>query len=247
MKFFADRVIKPYILSSGYRRVCEIGACRGENTDKILELDQVDITLIDPCIDMDLAEKYRGVSRLRVLRGTSLEVLPGVQGEFDCILMDGDHNWYTVFHELETIRDRGLLRRGGTIFFHDVGWPYGLRDMYYQPELIPAEFIHPHKQIGLTPGKPELDEASTFNAHLHNAVHEGGPKNGVLRAILDFVQAHPGEYRFFQFGEQHGLGVLIRSGGIWPGATFLKYRLKAGAAATWRAAKRLIKRLLGRP
>jgi hypothetical protein len=26
------------------------------------------------------------------------------------------------------------------IFFHDVGRPYGRRDMYYQPETVPPEF-----------------------------------------------------------------------------------------------------------
>ena len=34
-------------------------------------------------------------------------------------------------------------------FLHDVGWPYGRRDLYYAPERIPEEFRQPWAQKGL--------------------------------------------------------------------------------------------------
>ena len=48
LKFFADSVVKPYIQRAGYRRVCEIGASYGENTDRLIELEGLAIDIIDP-------------------------------------------------------------------------------------------------------------------------------------------------------------------------------------------------------
>lgn len=226
MKFFADGFVKPYIKESGYRRLCEIGASFGENTDKLLEISSTEIDIIDPCIDLRLHEKYAGNKRVRVNKGISLEVLRDISGPFDCILMDGDHNWYTVYNELKTIETRGLLRNGGTIFFHDVGWPYGRRDMYYQPELIPEEFVQPHGKKGLMQGQSELSDASGVNADLYNATHEGGSRNGVLTGIEDFLGENRGKYRFFVVNEEFGLGVLLKTRNPIGNGTFNKYLLK---------------------
>jgi hypothetical protein len=98
-------------------------------------------------------------------------------GQFDCIIIDGDHNWYTVYNELKTIAERDLIKTEGTIFFHDVCWPYGRRDMYYQPKQIPKEFTHPH----------------AWQGEFFAAVHEGGERNGVLNALEDFLKENAGE------------------------------------------------------
>jgi hypothetical protein len=102
----------------------------------------VEVTVVDPCLDCNLAEKFAENSHVAVRKGISLEVLPKLAGTYDCILIDGDHNWYTVYHELKTIAERDLLRPGGIVFFHDIEWPWGRRDLYYQPDLIPPEYRH---------------------------------------------------------------------------------------------------------
>ena len=60
----------------------------------------------------------------------------------DAALVDGDHNWYTVYNELKmlaaTARDAGAPLP--LLIMHDVCWPYGRRDLYYAPERIPEEF-----------------------------------------------------------------------------------------------------------
>lgn len=119
IKYFADSIIKPYIEQSGYRSLCEIGASLGENTDRLLELG-IELTIVDPCLDADLVAKYSDRADVHFHQGASLDVLPELDGELDCILIDGDHNWYTVHSELCEIERRGLRRPGGTIFFHDV-------------------------------------------------------------------------------------------------------------------------------
>ncbi|HEY0098745.1 MAG TPA: class I SAM-dependent methyltransferase [Pyrinomonadaceae bacterium] len=241
MIVFAERVIKPYIEASGYRRVCEIGASRGQTTDKILEIDSVSIDIIDPCLDADLRQKYRERERVKVHQGISLDVLKRISGTFDCILIDGDHNWYTVYHELRTIEERSLIRNGGTIFLHDVGWPYGRRDLYYQPELIPEEAIHPYRRAGLVYGESELSDDSDINAELCNAVYEGGPRNGVLTAIEDFFYEHKGKYKFFLFEEEYGLGVLLRTDGTLGSISFQRYFLEAKLRRLLRRLKNLIR------
>jgi hypothetical protein len=143
-------------------------------------------------------------SRVHVVKSNSIDALAsgeriGPASGFDCILIDGDHNWYTVFNELRLIRELPLVRPGGFIFLHDVGWPYGRRDLYYQPDTIPAEFRHPFAQKGMIRGQSELAEVGGFNSHYNNALREGGPKNGVLASIEDFLAQHPQDYRFFGF------------------------------------------------
>jgi hypothetical protein len=222
VKFFADTVVKPLITRHGYRRLCEIGASYGETTDALLQLGSVSIDVVDPCLDADLGEKYRGDARVRVHPGFSLEVIPKLKGPFECILIDGDHNWYTVFNELKLIEERNLLQPGGTIFVHDVGWPYGRRDMYYQPELVPDAHRQPFKRAGLVYGQSALSDESDNNKHLANATHEGGPRNGVLTAIEDFMKQSQRRYQFRLIAEEYGLGIMFQPSGTWDA---LKFRM----------------------
>lgn len=253
MIFFADTFLKPYIIQSRYRNICEIGAQYGKNTSKLLEVDSVMITVIDPCLDEDLCKKYQGNQRIQVYKEISLEALQRSNERFDCILIDGDHNWYTVYNELKTIHERGLIKEGGTIFFHDVGWPYGRRDMYYQPELIPEEFTHPYERKGVVHGQSELSDAQGINAHVCNATYEGGPKNGVLTAIEDFLKENRSKYAFFYVNAEYGLGALFRKTSGMARVTFWKYLLKAKVFELVNSLKgvtkrvRLLKRSLTNP
>jgi len=213
MRTFSKTVVGPYIRASGYQRVCEIGSCEGANIDRLLAVGGMSVCVIDPCVDADLVTKYAGNSRVRVCRGLSLEMLKTLDDVFDCIMIDGDHNWYTVFHELVVIHDKGMLAKHGTIFMHDVCWPYARRDMYYNLDTVPVEFRQPVAKGGILRGVSPLtsDPAQGKNGEHWNATHEGGPRNGVLTAIEDFRRDHPG-YRFFSLQREWGLGVLVREG-----------------------------------
>jgi hypothetical protein len=59
-------------------------------------------------------------------------------------------------------------------FLHDVGWPYGRRDMHYRPELIPPEFVHPYAAKAMVIGQSRLSDAGGCNAEFFNALDEGG-------------------------------------------------------------------------
>jgi hypothetical protein len=223
MKYFFDLVLRPFIIENRYEIICEIGAKNGDNTDKLLKIDSVDLTIIDTCLSAGLYAKYGSNKRVKILKGLSVEWLSKTTGKFDCILIDGDHNWYTVLNELRIIEENDLLKAGGTIFLHDVCWPYGRRDLYYNPESIPVEFRHPYAKKGIECGKSELSETAAYNNHLNNAIYEGGPRNGVLTAIEDFLSEYGRRYTFFYFKKGSGLGFLIKNKGIGTGILSIKW------------------------
>ena len=110
--------------------------------------------------------------------------------EFDCVLVDGDHNWYTVYNELCWIEKK--INPQGTIFLHDVAPPWARRDMYYSLETIPEEYRNPCEKL----------ETGVWIAR-----QEGGPRNGVLTAVEDFCRENP-KWIMTILTEHHGLGVL---------------------------------------
>ena len=97
MRIFFDKIIKPFIIKNKYATICEIGASQGSTTDKLLKITDIQISIIDPCFDLDLENKYKNNGRVKVYKGLSLEKLPALPQQYDCFLIDDDHNWYTVF------------------------------------------------------------------------------------------------------------------------------------------------------
>jgi hypothetical protein len=206
---FFEQYTRPMLDALGSRTVLEIGASHGEHTDRLMWMPQLHVTASDPCLDKELVDHFQPEPRVIIIKDISLNVLPSISGPFDCVLIDGDHNWYTVFNELKIIHDRQLLSPNGIILFHDTRWPYARRDMYYQPELIPEEHRQPYANRGIIEGQSELAGAEDFNAHLCNALTEGGSKNGVRTAVEDFVKSTGKAYIFKAIEEENGLGILV--------------------------------------
>ena len=89
------------------RRLVEIGALRGENTQQIIDRlgPQTELHVIDPVPDFDPAEHEARFGGNYVFhRDLSLNVL-GDLPPMDAALIDGDHNWYTVYNELRLLRE----------------------------------------------------------------------------------------------------------------------------------------------
>lgn len=246
MRRFTEGFLVPYIVASGYRRLCEIGSQGGSNIDRLLGVGAAEISVIDPCIDSDLEGKYAANPRVDVKKGLSLDMLAAVTGAFDCIMIDGDHNWYTVYHELQMIHERQLLAPDGTIFLHDVCWPYARRDMYYDLDTVPAEYRQPVARKGILRGASELsdDPSRGKNGELWNAQHEGGSRNGVLTAVEDFLREHPDTYRFFSIKKEWGLGVIVRKGENSPVVNRL--RLRVAFRNAWAFVETAVRRIAGR-
>ena len=186
------RLMRPIIDLVKVDSLLEVGAEGGLSTRVLngyMTQRQGTLHCIDPFPAFDPEQFLRDFSSVKFHQDLSLNVLPTLP-PFDVGLLDGDHNWYTVFNELKLIEDRH--RECGAafplLFLHDTHWPYGRRDMYYNPENIPSEFRQPYAKKGIQLKKPELLENKGYNINVNNAEQLGGEKNGVLTGIEDYVR-----------------------------------------------------------
>jgi cephalosporin hydroxylase len=209
---FWDLAIAPIIEAVEAKRVVEIGALRGDTTELMLERlgPDVELHVIDPAPDFDPSEhEQRFAGRYVFHRDLSVRVLADLP-VVDVALIDGDHNWYTVVNELRLLA-RSAERAGAPLpilVMHDVGWPYGRRDLYYDPETIPEEFRQQYDERGLAQGNTGLLKRGGLNPWMHNAVEEGGPRNGVMTALEDFLDEFDRPYRLVVVPVYFGLAVV---------------------------------------
>jgi hypothetical protein len=80
--------------------------------------------------------------------------------------------------------------------------------MYYEPSTIPVDQRQPFARSGMVFGQSAL-AAGEMNDDLLNARHEGGPRNGVLTAIEDFMDSTQRDLELFAASGPEGLGLLI--------------------------------------
>jgi predicted O-methyltransferase YrrM len=98
----------------------------------------------------------------------SLEWLPSCKNQFDLMLIDGDHNYYTVTKELEQI-DR-LLRDGGCVIVDDYKTKWAKRDLFYSQR-------ETHDGIDISTDLVETE------------------KHGVQTAVDDFLEANSTKWK----------------------------------------------------
>jgi hypothetical protein len=202
-----SEVMRACLDAVGARSVVEVGAYAGDLTRVLADWaggTGARVLAIDPSPQeglVSLAEQHPGVE---LVRETSLAALPSIELP-DVAIIDGDHNYYTVSEELRLIATRASGASLPLLLFHDVCWPHGRRDDYFDPALIPAEYrravvgagagIHPDDPGVRADGLP----------YPRSAAVEGGARNGVLTAVEDFVASADGLQlvvvpAFFGFG-----------------------------------------------
>jgi SAM-dependent methyltransferase len=212
MSDFHHAVIRPEILSRWRPSVLEIGVLNGGHTYLLLDAASRrlgTLVSIDPTPGTAIATVMRFHPLGRLIEDTSLKALNGLVDQkvvFDIAIVDGDHNYYTVLNELRRIAQ--ILSPNGVVYLHDVAWPCGRRDLYYVPERIPAEARHPHSMQGVIKGLNALAESGGLNDSVDNAEYEGGPRNGVLTAVEDFLAEADSRWDFELLDIQYGLGIL---------------------------------------
>ena len=212
MNRFWNAAIRPILEAIDPEVIVEIGVDYGQTTRAILEMpgSRAVLHAIDPAPQPNVdrwLETYPG--RLVFHREASLNVIPHLP-PFQVGLIDGDHNWYTVFNEFLLIAALAGNDpdRFPVLLFHDIGWPYGRRDLYYAHDRIPPEHRHPHARKGIKWGEADLAEDGGLNAQLQNALREGGERNGVLTGIEDAMAQTPIEFDFIRIPAYFGLGIL---------------------------------------
>ena len=210
------------------RRIIEIGSEAGENTALLLEhCRRNDIVLhtIDPAplFDVDAVRREYGAT-FEFHQATSLVALPEIEPA-DVVLVDGDHNWYTVHSELalleQTAAEAGVPFP--LVLVHDIHWPYGRRDLYYDPDAVPPEHRQPYQRKGMLLGQDELCEDGGFNAGLNHAASARTPRNGVLTAVEDFLQETSLSLKILTIPGFHGLAMLLRDELVQTHTTLMQF------------------------
>ena len=191
--------------------IVEIGSDLGVNTRNILEYcvdNNAQLTYIDPFPKFDIKKfKAEYGDKIEIYTELSLDRLPLLKN-YDAILIDGDHNWYTVYNELKIIEEQFKDKKFPLVILHDIGWPYARRNLYYNPENIPKQHWQQYKKSGIYPGKNSLLETGGLNSHLNNAITEKDPHNGILTALEYFISESDMELSLKQVNAFHGLGIL---------------------------------------
>jgi hypothetical protein len=210
-------LLLPCLDVAGARSVVEVGAYAGDLTELLVEWAEgagARVTAVDPSPQDRLVELAERHERLDLVRETSLAALPGLPPA-DAVIVDGDHNYYTVAEELRLVTEAAGAELP-LLVFHDVCWPHGRRDDYYAPDRIPAEARQPIQEGGgLHPDEPGIRAGAL--PYRNAAAREGGPRNGVLTAVEDFVAEREG-LRLAIVPAFFGLGVVWRSDASWAGA-----------------------------
>lgn len=219
-------LIEPVLGSLAPRALCEVGVERGAFATRLLAWCRAHDCRyfgIDPA-EVGDADFLRNVeaSGGQFIQKRSSEALPNL-AHCEAYFLDGDHNFFTVRGELAAIAARAQAAateeaRGPVIFVHDVGWPWGRRDMYYAPATIPDEYRHENSaDLGVVPGNDGLvDGGLRSPGDYAIATRAGGERNGVLTAVEAFLADTAsdadaqGPWEMFTLSVAFGLAVLYR-------------------------------------
>jgi hypothetical protein len=200
-------VIFSLLDAANARSVAEVGAFRGELTRRLLEHGGR-VTAIDPEPAADLLDLADQHPDLELVEETSHTALRHISIP-EAVVLDGDHNYFTMEGELRIIEERAEFFP--LVMVHDVGWPLARRDAYHAPERVPEDRRQPmNPDVGLAP-EPGFEDARPF---ARTADHEGGPGNGILTAIEDFLAERDG-YCFALVPLFFGFGVIWRRDAHW--------------------------------
>lgn len=200
--------------------VVEIGADKGFTTRMLSQLCRelgIGFVSVDPA-PANGVDDIDGVDHRRI---TSDEFFKGTDVPASPIwIVDGDHNYDTVAMELAGIakatRDSDCL-----IFLHDLGWPNGRRDFWYSTGTAPADAPRMAAGFGVSidsEGVVPVHEGIGLGSMAAVAPREGGPRNGVLTAVEDFLKSEGGRGWVFRWTPIFfGFGVLVRESTLLSG------------------------------
>ncbi len=223
MSEFSDIIVNAMSIASA-SQIAEIGAEYGGMTSVLADYAEANdghLFSVDPTPKQEFLDWVDAHKQVSHIAKPSLEAFADLK-DIDVWLVDGDHNWFTVYHELKAI-ETACERDDKPLFaiLHDVCWPAANRDMYYAPDRIPAEYRHDYcMDGGAKPGLPGLLREQGFRGmgQFGLAMHEGGERNGVKCAVVDFIDEAEASGRQLAYAEipaVFGLGIVFDANAPW--------------------------------
>ncbi len=205
-------LLVPSLDAVSAKYVVEVGAYGGDLTSVLAawaESSGARIAAIDPSPQPALVELAAMHPNVELIRAKSLDALGAIERP-DAVVLDGDHNYYSVISELNLIAENAGEEGFPLVLMHDVCWPHARRDDYFDSTQIPADFVQPviGGSGGIVPGNEGIVTGGGL-PYVRSAKTEGGLRNGVLTAAEDFVRERP-TLRLAVVPAFFGLGA------IWP-------------------------------
>ena len=224
-------LLEPVLGALEPRRVCEIGIADGAFFRPLIAWSAAHgcgYVGIDPA--PAAGEELFAGADATLIRGRSLDVLPDA-APCDAYFIDGDHNYYTVRAELDAI---ARAAPAALVCLHDVAWPWARRDMYHAPGAIPEAERHAYSaELGVVPESEQLVDGGLREPESYViACRAGGPRNGVLTAVEDFLAAarDAGAWQCVLVPAAYGLAVLWRGDLVPPACARALERLGDAAS-----------------
>lgn len=207
-----SEIILPCLEIAGARSVVEVGAEEGAFTRQLVgwaEEHDGTVYCVEPAptpVLREMCEASHAVVLVEQLSPRALEELDRA----DVYVVDGDHNHYTVSRELAAIEAKSAGEGlDALVVLQDIGWPWGRRDLYYAPDSLPGDAVHPYTyDQGVTIDSPGVSDGGfRGEGEFALALEEGGPANGVLTAVENFLERRE-ELVLARIASVFGLGVL---------------------------------------
>ena len=198
------------------RRIVEIGSETGGFSKELLDwagANGATLVTVEPHPTPEVRALAAEHDHFEVVAGRS----PGVLAELeaaDAYVIDGDHNYWTVTRELHAAYAGGNTPLA---ILHDVGWPWGRRDLYYAPSALPPEAVRPHSfERAVHPDSDELVESGGFHGEFQfaAALEPGGERNGVLTAVEDFLSDRS-DLAYRELPVVFGVGFVFPDAAPW--------------------------------
>jgi hypothetical protein len=188
--------------------VVEVGVETGQVSGIYTELGADRVFCVDPFPSEELRASLAANDKLELVQKFS----PAALGELpvaDLYVIDGDHNYATVRGEVDWILANAP---DAVIVFHDLMWPCGRRDFYYQPTGLAEGDVHPDTDEGPTVWHDGVTPAGFIGAGSFTVAREaGGERNGVLTAVEDALAAgEDPSWELEIIPAIFGVGVLVR-------------------------------------
>ena len=201
-------LIKSLIVSVSPKSICEIGSDLGATTKLLSDYcyeNSCTLHSVDPAFD----KTERKSQLVYNYKMTSFEYLKNNQAS-QIYFIDGDHNFHTVFNELNLIKSSLIRNEEVVIFLHDVGWPCAYIDMYYDCSSIPEELRGlSHKNSIVKVLKDEYSQVyEGLPMDQVSVVSRSSRNSGVLGAVMEFLKKDMNS-EFFKIPSIYGFGVLI--------------------------------------
>jgi glycosyltransferase involved in cell wall biosynthesis len=216
-----ESIILPLIKVIQAKRIVQIGGSKlGQLTEKLLPIVEAakgELIRIDPHAYDPLLKKLIDTSpNAKLFFDFTKNVLPSLPAA-DLYIINSDPNYYTIKEELENLwKHQNKASHSFFAVIHGTGWPFARRDGYTNPDLIPKNYLHAHTWTeGIVPDDPGTGPLGFRLPAIAFAKQEGGPSNGILIAIHEFMKDKKECLNFIHLPGFFGLGFLYSRQAAW--------------------------------